>query len=112
MNSKRIIYIGIIVLLLIFATSSIAEESIPHGSIQSGSRQARKSYGNYTLILYRDICGSGKAGWGCKGYIHYKLDYTQSKSNAMSDCKWACDVVFPGKAECKQGCNHAHGQDF
>ena len=111
MKSKRIIYIGIIFLLLIFATSSIAEEFIPHGSI-SGSRQARKSYGNYTLIVYREICGTGLKAWGCKGYVHYKFDYTQSKSNAMSDCNWACDVVFPGKAECKQGCNHAHGQDF
>ena len=115
MKSKRIIQFGIIALLLIFATSSIAAQQhmAPYSGIgQMKSQGAGKPYGNFTRIVERAICGSGLNGWGCLGYIYYKFDYSQSKSKAMSTCNWACDTVYPGRGECKQGCSHASSQDY
>ena len=75
-----------------------------------------KAYGPWTMTLYYKYCsGDRYQKWGCKGYIHYKLDYDKTRGNAKSTCDWACNKVYPTgikNVNCKKGCTAARSQEI
>ena len=74
-----------------------------------------KAYGPWCLTLYSKYCtGSTWEKWGCKGYIHYRLDWNRTRSAANSACKNSCNRQTPNDAAknaCLKGCQNALSQE-
>lgn len=80
----------------------------------AGSACWAKDYGNWCMTLYNKYCsGSSWEKWGCKGYLHYRLDWDRKRGGAKSACDNACRKQRSGDEQksCLKGCQNAYSQE-
>lgn len=96
---KNLVRITLAALFMVLATGSICWA---------------KSYGPWTMTLYTKYCaGNYHEKWGCKGYLHYRLDWNRNRSGAKSACDSACRKQRSGaeQTSCLKGCQNAYSQE-